>query len=250
MTGIDARARPKVDEAGSRPDAGAAPVVSVGPGPARRSLDVLLAGGALLVLSPLLALLAAAVRLSSAGPAIFRQARVGQGGRTFTLYKFRTMRRGGGGPDLTVPGDARVTPVGRFLRATSLDELPQLLNVLRGDMTLVGPRPETPALAARYPEDCRPVFRYRPGLTGPAQIRHRDRRTLSGELVDPEAYYLTRLVPARTSLDLEYLARPTLRRTLGWILATVAHLVGLPSRPKPPEVAHALGSGAPDGEQS
>lgn len=195
----------------------------IAPGWARRSLDVVAAGGSLIVLFPLLALVAAMVRLTSRGPAIFCQERVGQGGRTFTLYKFRSMRKGTSGPDVTIAGDGRVTRFGRFLRATSLDELPQLINVLRGDMTLVGPRPETPALATRYPDRCKEIFLFRPGLTGPAQLRYRDGHVLPAQLDDLETYYLTVLVPARTVLDLEYLARPSMRRTLGWIAETAAH---------------------------
>lgn len=228
----------------ARRDPRSAPEGGIGPGPARRALDVAASGCSLVLLLPLLTLLAVLVKLTSRGPAVFRQARVGQGGRTFTLYKFRSMRTGAPGPDVTVLGDGRITPVGRFLRATSLDELPQLLNVLRGDMTLVGPRPETPALAARYPAACRQVFQYRPGLTGPAQLRYRDGHALPDGVDDPEAYYLTVLVPARTALDLEFLGRPTLARTFGWIVETAWH--GLMSaRPAPPEVAHALTAASP-----
>jgi lipopolysaccharide/colanic/teichoic acid biosynthesis glycosyltransferase len=229
-----------------------APERGIGPGWARRALDVLAAGGSLIVLSPLLVLLAAVVRLTSRGPVIFRQERVGQGGRIFTLYKFRSMRAGAPGPDVTIPGDGRVTRVGRFLRATSLDELPQLINVLRGDMTLVGPRPETPALAGRYPDDCRGVFLFRPGLTGPAQLQYRDTHVLSAHTDDPESYYMAVLVPARTAVDLEYLARPSLRRTLGWIVETAAH--GLSSSPPAAAtVGHAVATSSleqPQGEPS
>jgi lipopolysaccharide/colanic/teichoic acid biosynthesis glycosyltransferase len=210
----------------------ARPERGIAPGWARRSLDIAAAGGSLIVLFPVLALVAAIVRLTSRGPAIFCQERVGQGGRTFTLYKFRSMRKGASGPDVTVAGDGRVTRFGRFLRATSLDELPQLINVLRGEMTLVGPRPETPALASRYPDRCKEIFLFRPGLTGPAQLQYRDGRALPAQLEDLETYYLTVLVPARTALDFGYLARPTLRRTLGWIAETAAHGLGS-SRPAP-----------------
>lgn len=229
-----------------------APERGIGPGWVRRALDVLAAGGSLIVLAPLLVLLAAVVRLTSRGPVIFRQQRVGQGGRIFTLYKFRSMRPGALGPDVTIPGDGRVTRVGGFLRATSLDELPQLINVLRGDMTLVGPRPETPALASRYPDDCRGVFLFRPGLTGPAQLRYRDTHVMSADTDDPESYYMTVLVPARTAVDLEYLARPSLRRTLGWIFETAAHGFAS-SPPAAASVAHVLATASleqPQGEPS
>lgn len=121
------------------------------PGAARRVLDVAFGLLALVVLSPALLVLAVLVRVTSRGPAVFCQQRVGAGGRLFTLYKFRSMSCDSAGPEVTTGADPRVTRVGRLLRGTSLDELPQLLNLVRGDMTLVGPRPETPGLARRYP---------------------------------------------------------------------------------------------------
>lgn len=198
------------------------------PGPARRLLDVVAAGSGLLVAGLPLLLLMVAIRLDSPGPALFRQVRLGQGGRPFTLYKLRSMRTGASGPDITVNGDSRVTRLGRFLRDTSLDELPQLWHVLRGQMTLVGPRPETPALAARYPSGCRWVFAFRPGLTGPAQVRLRDSDVLgAGATADTETY-LTRIVPARTAIEATFLARPTLAATLRVLVETVWHLLGRP----------------------
>src|SRR5437763_17067701 len=157
----------------------------VGPGLPRRALDVVagLAGLALVGL-PLLALMLL-VRLTSPGPALFRQVRLGQGGRPFVIYKLRSMRLNTGGPEITMSGDPRVTRLGRFLRRTSLDELPQLWHVLRGQMTLVGPRPETPTLAGGYPPRCRFVFAYRPGLTGTAQVRMRAAGVMGGG-ADPE----------------------------------------------------------------
>jgi len=137
----------------------------------RRALDVTCAIVGLALLCPLMAIIGAAIKLTSPGPVLFRQRRIGQGHQEFTILKFRTMRDLPGGPDVTTDRDARITGVGSFLRRTSLDEVPQLLNVLRGEMTLVGPRPETPALASRYPEDCRWVLEHCPGLTGPTQIR-------------------------------------------------------------------------------
>ena len=139
--------------------------------------------------------LAAATRLSTGGSAIYRQLRVGQGGIPFTLFKFRTMRARKAGPEVTAPGDDRVTRLGALLRKTSIDELPQLVNVLRGDMTLVGPRPETVSLARRYPEELQFVFRYRPGITGPSQVLVRDEKVL-GQVADVENFYLTELRPA------------------------------------------------------
>jgi len=204
----------------------------VGPGPTRRALDIVAGLFGLAVVGLPLLVLMAAVRLTSPGPALFRQIRLGQGGRPFALAKLRSMRTGTSGPDITAAGDARVTRLGQFLRSTSLDELPQLWHVVRGTMTLVGPRPETPGLAAGYPPECQWIFRYRPGLTGPAQVRLRDRDVLPpGALVDTTTY-LTRLVPARVALDAQFLAQPTLRNAAGVIADTVRHIIGRPVPPR------------------
>jgi lipopolysaccharide/colanic/teichoic acid biosynthesis glycosyltransferase len=184
--------------------------------------------GALLLTAPVLALVAVAIRCTSSGSILFRQVRIGQGGRPFVIFKFRTMRVDAGGPEVTAADDQRVTTIGRHLRTTGLDELPQLLNILRGDMTLVGPRPETPALARRYPGRCAVVFDHRPGLTGPSQVRLRDKDVLpsrSRATLDFEEHYLRRFVPMRTALDLDYLADPSMRRTIGFLFETAAYLL-------------------------
>lgn len=200
------------------------------PSPARRALDVVASAAMLALLVPALLAVAVAVRLSGPGPVLFRQLRVGQGGRPFLLLKFRSMRTGSSGPAVTAGGDPRVTRIGAILRRTSLDELPQLWHVLRGAMTLVGPRPDTLDLAARYPEDCRWVLSHRPGLTGPAQLYLRDATTIRPGIDDVEAYYLTQLVPRRVELDATYLRRPTLGRTVWFCFVTALDVVGLRSR--------------------
>jgi lipopolysaccharide/colanic/teichoic acid biosynthesis glycosyltransferase len=205
----------------------------VAPGLTRRLLDVTVAVVALVLLSPVLVTIAVCVRLTSSGPVLFRQTRIGQGGRPFTIYKFRSMRPSVAGPEVTAAADPRVTRLGRVLRATSLDELPQLLNILRGDMTLVGPRPETPGLAARYPISCMDVFQHRPGLTGPAQTRMRDGNVLREQVEDVEEHYLRELVPLRVALDLEYLRRPTMARTLLLLAETGAHVLNVGRAPVP-----------------
>lgn len=194
------------------------------PSTARRTLDVVVSVVALLVLSPLVLLVALAVACTSRGPIIFAQVRVGQGGAPFTLWKFRTMRPGSGGPDVTPAGDSRLTPIGRLLRTSGLDELPQLVNILRGDMTVVGPRPETPALASRYTPWCAQVFEHRPGLTGPASIRLRDKDSLPPGIVDVEQYYLDVVVAQKVALDLAFLADPSVRATLSVIVETVTYI--------------------------
>jgi lipopolysaccharide/colanic/teichoic acid biosynthesis glycosyltransferase len=209
----------------SRAFASAGGVPRVGPG--RRALDVAVALTALVALVPVLLVLAVLVRCCSRGPVLFRQVRVGAGGRPFVMLKFRSMSVGTpGGPQVTAATDQRVTALGRVLRRTSLDELPQLLNVLRGEMTLVGPRPETVELADRYPEDCRWVLQHAPGLTGPCQIRLRDRDVLPPDVVDAEEYYLSVLVPRRVALDTTFLGRPTLTATFGVLVETFGYLLG------------------------
>jgi lipopolysaccharide/colanic/teichoic acid biosynthesis glycosyltransferase len=193
----------------------------------RRALDVAVSLTALVVLLPVMLVLGVLVRCTSRGPVLFRQVLVGAGGRPFVMVKFRSMSVGTpGGPQVTRQADPRVTALGRVLRRTSLDELPQLVNVLRGDMTLVGPRPETVDLAARYPEDCRWVLQHAPGLTGPCQIRMRDREVLPPEVVDAESYYLSVLVPRRVAMDTTFLGRPTVTATLLVLVETFGYLIG------------------------
>jgi len=196
----------------------------ISPSPARRALDIAVAVTILALVWPLFLLLAMATRLSTGGTAIYRHRRVGQGGIPFTLYKFRTMRPTMGGPEVTAPGDDRVTRLGAILRKTSLDELPQMVNVLFGHMTLVGPRPESVGLAARYPEELRFVFRYRPGVTGPCQVLVRDEKVL-GWAVDVEKFYLTKLLPHRVEMDMDFLKDPTLARSVRWLVITFLYLV-------------------------
>jgi lipopolysaccharide/colanic/teichoic acid biosynthesis glycosyltransferase len=158
----------------------------------RRAVDVLAAASALVLLAPFLAVAALAVRLESRGPAIYRQRRVGRDGREFDVLKLRTMVEGAEhiGAGIAVDeGDARITRVGAFLRRTSLDELPNLLNVLRGEMSLIGPRPTVPAQVARYDERQRGRLAVRPGLTGWAQVNGRAALPWS-ERIELDLYYI------------------------------------------------------------
>ncbi|WP_370144556.1 sugar transferase [Streptacidiphilus sp. EB129] len=196
------------------------------PASVRRAVDVAVGSLALVGLSPLLGGIALLVRGSSRGPAVYRQQRVGEGGAEFTLYKFRSMRWRSEGPELTGAADPRVTPVGALLRRAHLDELPQLVNLVRGDMTLVGPRPETPGMARRYPRDCRWVFDHRPGITGPVQLRASELAAPPDGVPDPEGYYLDVLVPRRVALDAEYLATRSPLRDLGLVLRTLRQVLG------------------------
>ncbi|WP_433328505.1 sugar transferase [Spirillospora sp. CA-294931] len=207
------------------------PSAGVPPSRARRILDIAGALTGLVLLGVPLVLIWLLVRLTSRGPGIFRQTRVGQGGRPFTMYKFRTMRQGVGGLTVTANRDPRLTRVGAVLRRISLDELPQLVNVLRGEMTLVGPRPETYDLAVYYPADCRWVFDHRPALTGISEVRFRDFHIFApGEEVTLGGY-IARIVPARAAIDAIYLRDPSMRATFRALWDTVKHLLGIPVPP-------------------
>ena len=204
------------------------PQLTSGVGAARRLVDVTVASALLLVALPVIAVAAALVLLLDGRPVFFAQDRVGQEGRPFRLYKLRSMSTSGSGPDVTAAGDPRVTRIGALLRRTSVDELPQLWHVLRGEMTLVGPRPETVALAARYPASCRFVLRVRPGLTGPAQLAYRQRAAVPPPgWPDAESWYLSVLVPLRAAADLEFLRRPTVWRVLVYLLRTAGFVAGV-----------------------
>ena len=200
----------------------------------RRTLDVLVGVAALVVAGPVLLLAALAIALTDGRPVFYRAVRVGEGGEPFALYKLRTMRSGPGGPGVTAAGDARITRLGLVLRRLSIDELPQLLCVVRGQMTLVGPRPESVELAARYGEACRPVLLARPGLTGPAQLRYRERSATPPPGWDVERWYLEVLVPLRVQADLEYVERAGLRSTLRYLVVTALFVIGLVDLSEPP----------------
>lgn len=190
---------------------------------ATRILDVCAAAIGLLLLSPLFVVVALLIKSGSRGPVLHSATRVGRGGRLFTLYKFRSMLAGAAteGPGITAAGDVRVTPVGRALRRTKIDELPQLFNVLRGEMSLVGPRPEDPRYVALYSPAQRALLEVRPGITSPASLFYRDEeRVLTGK--DWERHYINRILPTKLAIDLDYIQRRTLRSDLRLILQTVA----------------------------
>lgn len=199
----------------------------------KRLFDVAAAGLGLILVSPLLLITAALVRVSSPGPVLFRQTRVGRGGEPFTLLKFRTMytdaeQRGG---QLTVGRDPRVTRIGHYLRASKLDELPQLINVVRGDMSLVGPRPEVPRYVALYSEDQRRVLDVRPGITDPASVVYRNESDLMADQSDPESFYVDVLMPEKLRLNLEYQERRTLASDITVIFDTLKAVVRTDNEP-------------------
>jgi len=178
---------------------------------AKRALDLLISGLGLILLSPLLLFLALWIKLDSPGPVLYQGKRVGLDGRPFFMYKFRTMVQGAErrGPAVTHRDDPSITKAGRILRGTKLDELPQLLNVLKGEMSLVGPRPEDPSYVELYTPEQRQVLSVKPGITGPTQLEYRDEASmLHGESVDEE--YVTRIMPKKLKLDLEYVCNRSL----------------------------------------
>jgi lipopolysaccharide/colanic/teichoic acid biosynthesis glycosyltransferase len=182
---------------------------------AKRLFDIVVSALALLLLALPLALVALWIKLDSPGPVFFRQQRVGRHGVPFSIHKFRTMRSNAGGLALTVGDDVRITRAGRWLRRTRLDELPQLLDVLAGHMSLVGPRPEVPRYVAHYPPDLRErALAVRPGITDPASLDHLDEAALLAAAADPEREYIERILPAKVAQAAAYAERATLRSDL------------------------------------
>lgn len=188
----------------------------------KRFLDLVLSFAGLVALSPFLLLVAVAVRVSSKGPALFRQVRVGRFEKPFRILKFRTMQRSASGPLVTAAGDSRITPLGRLLRKTKIDELPQLFNVLVGDMSLVGPRPEVPFYTTKYSEAQRKVFSARPGITRPAIAM--DEEALMAGQADPHAFYISTILPAKLDADLAYCQNVRFGEDLRIVLLTLWRL--------------------------
>ena len=173
----------------------------------KRAFDLFAAIVGLMFLWPAFLLIAVLMKLSSEGPVFYGQERVGKSGRRFKIIKFRTMRVDADrqGPSITVGNDSRITSVGRMLRRMKVDELPQLWNVLKGDMSLVGPRPELPIYVAGYTEEQESVLKVRPGITDPASLAYRQEAELLSQQADPESYYRAVVLPHKLALNLEYI---------------------------------------------
>lgn len=173
---------------------------------AKRLFDVLAASVGLLMLSPLFVVIAIAIPIDSPGPVFFRQERIGRHGRAFRIHKFRSMAVAplGYGPQITVTGDPRITRVGQWLRQFKLDELPQLLDVLAGHMSLVGPRPEVPQYVDLSNPDQQEVLTVRPGITGITQLRYRDEANLFPPHINADTFYREHLLPRKILSDLSY----------------------------------------------
>jgi len=193
-----------------------------------RMLDVGVAVTGLVFLSPLLFVIALLIRATSSGPVLYKATRIGKSGKPFILYKFRSMCVDADkGPTITRKDDARVTSLGRLLRRTKIDELPQLINVLKGEMSVVGPRPEHPKYLQYYTEEQLKVLSIKPGLTSPASVTYRhEEQLLSG--ADWESQYIEEILPAKLSLELDFISHRSLRTDLQIVWKTLQSLFRSP----------------------
>ena len=193
----------------------------------KRSFDFTVSLLALLILTPVFMFVGLLVACTSKGPLLYKQKRVGRDGRHFDIYKFRTMCVGAdkNGPSVTSADDKRITPVGRWLRVSKLDEIPQLINVLRGDMSLVGPRPQVPQFVEHFEPGKRDlVLRVRPGITGPTAIRFRNEAQLLANQPARETYYISEILPVKLEMDVEYVENRSMREDVRILLATAKML--------------------------
>ena len=202
---------------------------------ARRLIDFVVASASLTILSPAIAIISASILFESGWPIFFSQERLGRRGRLFRIYKFRKFHRecGTNGCGLTTKHDRRMTRLGRFLERTKLDELPQLWNILNGDMSIVGPRPESLALSDSFTGCYFAVLEHKPGVFGPNQYYFRNECALYPEAGDPENFYREVLFPLKAKIDLAYFPHRTLHSDIGWIvrgLLVVFHLRFTPNR--------------------
>lgn len=190
---------------------------------AKRIFDLLFAFVGVIVLLPLFLAIAVWIKLDSPGPVFFRQTRIGQFGREFTIYKFRTMVANAEalGKQITATDDQRITRSGKFIRRYKLDELPQLFNVFKGEMSLVGPRPEVPKYVALYMPEQRLVLEVSPGITDLASLKFRNESDLLAGVPNPEELYIQEIMPQKLELNLKYIAQASLRFDLLIILKTL-----------------------------
>lgn len=176
----------------------------------------------LIALSPALLAIALLIRIKMpGGPVIFKQTRIGRHGKPFTMYKFRSMTMHHSGSSVSVKGESRITPLGSVLRKYKLDELPELWNVLKGDMSLVGPRPDVPGYADKLQGDDREILRLRPGITGPASLKYRDEEEILARQTDPQRYNDEVIFPDKTRINRAYLAHWSFGLDLKIIFCTV-----------------------------
>ena len=193
----------------------------------KRGLDIIAALAGLIMLAPLFAVVAILIRTDSSGPVFFQQERIGKGFRPFWIYKFRTMVKDA--PDkggaLTASGDPRVTRIGKILRHTKIDELPQLINILRGDMSLVGPRPEVRKYVDLFRKNYETILAVRPGITDPASLKYRDESAILAKSENPEQEYIQRILPDKLRLGEEYVRQSSLVVDLVLIFKTILTVI-------------------------
>ena len=197
----------------------------------KRLFDLIGASVLLACLAPVMLIVAIAVKLSSAGPVMFKHKRCGKGGQCFDVLKFRTMSHNGSGPSVTRSGDARVTGIGRILRKWKIDEFPQLINVIRGEMSLVGPRPDVAEFFEKASPEARRVLAVRPGITGWASVSFRNEEELLAGIPAEklQEFYVEVILPHKAELDLEYAARASFLSDCGVLVRTLTSVL----RPKP-----------------
>ena len=193
----------------------------------KRIFDITASGLGIIVLSPILIVIALIIKKESDGPVFFKQIRVGEKGKNFEILKYRTMVVDAEklGRQITVGNDNRITKIGGFLRKYKLDELPQLINVFKGDMSLVGPRPEVPRYVEMYNEEQRKVLDVKPGITDLASIRSRDENELLGTAEDPDDMYINTIMPDKLALNLEYINKSNVFFDVYIILKTIVKCI-------------------------
>ncbi len=192
----------------------------------KRVFDFIVSALGIVVFSPLLIVSALLVKVDSPGPIFFKQQRIGKEFRPFWIYKFRTMRASlDQGPNITIGNDPRITGIGRLLRQTKIDELPQLINILRGEMSFVGPRPEVPQYVQLYRKEYQQILTVRPGLTDLASLKYRDEAALLASAENPEEEYVRRILPDKIMLATDYIQRASFFFDLRLILETILRLV-------------------------
>jgi lipopolysaccharide/colanic/teichoic acid biosynthesis glycosyltransferase len=193
----------------------------------KRIFDLLVSFMGIVILSPVFIIASIAIKLDSKGKILFLQKRVGRYGKEFNIYKFRTMITDAEkiGKQITVGKDSRITKVGAFLRKFKIDELPQLFNVFKGDMSLVGPRPEVPKYVSLYNEEQRRVLEVRPGITDMASLRYKDENDILGNVENPEEYYINIIMKDKLNLNLEYIEKSNIFFDIYLIIKTIIKIL-------------------------
>jgi lipopolysaccharide/colanic/teichoic acid biosynthesis glycosyltransferase len=193
----------------------------------KRLFDMVCSGVALIALAPVFLVVAILIKCDSPGPVFYRQERLGRGRRPFLIFKFRTMVDGADrqGPAVSVGGDSRITRIGAVLRRFEIDELPTLLNVFRGEMSIVGPRPEASKYLPLYTEEQKRVFTVRPGMTDPGTLKFRDEGRLLARADDPEDLYVAQILPAKLQENLTYVEKQSLGYDLALIFRTIGQIL-------------------------